>query len=116
MNFNVLFTQCFALWPPTLDISDGVYSGAGFRSEHLAAAWDKAELAAELAGEWQALMTWILYKNLHAIAQERFARQTYTLTKEILLEYLTHIRVDFLDHLREPTYANMLAAYQRDNS
>ena len=104
------------MWPPVLNISDGVYVGEGFRSEYLVVAWSKAELAASLGGEWHELMTWILYKNLHTIARESFANQTYTFTTATLKERVAQVSADLLENLREPAYEEMLAAYQRSNS
>jgi hypothetical protein len=120
MEFNVLSTHCLAMWPPELDISDGVvyhYSvGEGFRSGRLATAWEKAAWQAELLGEGHALLTWLLYKSLHAMAWERFLKQTYSLTVELIQERVAQVRADLLEHLHEPGYVDMLTAYERANS
>jgi hypothetical protein len=71
------------MWPETLDISDWhlipfsskpkYFSvSKGFRSQHLVDTWEKAKVEAVPKGEWQELMTWIFYRNLHRIAEANF--------------------------------------------
>jgi hypothetical protein len=118
MDFTSLFIECLAMWPPVLDISDGViyHDNESFYSNHLAAAWNAAELQAEASGEWHSLMIWILYKKIHAFSRKKFVSQNGVLSTELLNEHVTLLKTDLLKHLNEPGYEDMLITYQRNNS
>jgi hypothetical protein len=114
------------MWPETLDISDGYFitfspkpkypsESKGFRSQHLVDAWEKAEIEAEPKGEWQELMTWILYKNLHQIAKASFLNQVYSFGRESVRQDIFQIKDNLVDNLRHPDYKEMLKEYFESN-
>ena len=126
MNFNELLFECLAMWPQRLDISDGYFItfspkpkspsvSKGFRSQHLVDAWERAKAEAESKGEWQELMTWILYKSLHRIAEASFLNQVYLVGRESVNQDILQVKDDLVDNLRHPDYKGMLQEYFESN-
>jgi hypothetical protein len=118
MQFNDLFVECLALWPPVVDLSDSSLTpNGGVRCPHLNAAWGHAETAAEPQGEWHALMTWLLFKSLHRLrlARNSFLHHVPQVTTAAVKRDLAAVRKDLLENLREDEYADMLSKYRRDN-
>jgi len=108
MKFTDIYQQTIKLWPATIDVSDGrQVSEKGFYFSHLSAAWDKAEQKAQ--GEWQELMVWTIFKELHKNAKILLKEGK----SELLIKSLdlTKVEETFALDLQEEGYEEMLAAY-----
>jgi hypothetical protein len=111
MNFKEIYSKCTLVWPESIDLSDGelIEETKGFYSENLSLAWDRAEEL--VTDEWQSLMVWIFYQELHKKAIEYFMLGRHSLkVASIDLSILEH---SYIDTLNEEGYEKMLNQFDK---
>lgn len=70
MKFSELFDATIKLWPKSIYIGDCSLHGAdGMSCPSLTEAWDVAESKADKIDEWQGLMCWCIFAELHRVAK-----------------------------------------------
>ncbi len=106
MKFEKIYRESISFWPNSIDLSDGklIEETNGFYSENLSSAWDKAE---ELASnEWQSLMVWTFYQELHKKAVESFKANRFYLNIDSI--DMAMLKQSYLNALKEEGYEKML--------
>lgn len=116
MKFDTLYQQCLALWPDEVEIYDGErneFDHNDISFVRLSLTYDRVAAEAIEFGEWYDLMTWVIFKNLHAMAKVGFKRKQAT----IITSAIDHaqVKADLVDNLKQPGYETMLAEFERYN-
>jgi hypothetical protein len=106
MKFEIIYRESILLWPDSIDLSDGklIEETKGFYSENLSSAWDKAEESA--SNEWQSLLVWIFFQELHRKAVECFKANRFYLNVDSI--DMKILKQAYLNTLKEEGYENML--------
>lgn len=106
MEFEKVYKDVLKYYPSDIDISDGkiVSETDGFDSLNLISSYDEAEKVASLAGEWESLITWIIYQVLHETAIIQFAKKKYVVEIEI---NKSRFRELLIENLRTEGYEDM---------
>jgi hypothetical protein len=111
MEFATIYNNTAKYFPDTIDVSDGVFfaDSDGFLSKNLSEIWNNAEEKAET--EWEALMVWILYQNVHAMAKVKSkAKEGVVVIRDINTEV---VETDYFEALKEEGYEKLMEEYKR---
>jgi len=112
MEFATIYNKTIKYFPEIIDVSDGIFypDSDGFLSKNLSTIWNEAEEKAET--EWEALMVWILYQNIHTIAKLKAKSSGIVAIGDINTE---NVETDYFEALKEEGYEKMLEVYKRED-
>lgn len=113
MIFKEIYEMSLKYWESSIDISDAkiIDETNGFHSLNLSNSWNKAE--GKVINDWDDLMVWIIFQELHNIAKENFIKGEFTLKLNEIKEARVEKRC--FEALHNEGYGDMLAEYIKNN-
>ena len=111
MKFIDIYKAAISFWPEEIDISGGkqIEETDGFYSENLSNAWNLAEDSSR--NEWEALMIWVMYQELHKKAAFFHEKGKPNLLVNDL--DLSDLEQKYHEALKEEGYEDMLKEYSK---
>lgn len=112
MEFATIYNSTVKYFPDTIDVSDGILfsDSDGFLSKNLSLIWNNAEEKAET--EWEALMVWILYQNIHNMAKMKLEDEGGNVVA--MCDINTEaVEKEYFEALKEEGYEKLLEEYKR---
>lgn len=112
MKFTEIYERVRLHWTNKIIISDGERVGSGFLFPNLSSEWDKVEMnISKQENEWDNLMTWSMFKVIHAKACQNFKKVDALYIDKIDFKLFEK---EFYKNLCDNEYNDMRDEYEND--